>query len=478
MFPAWRNELRVARRAVQEGRWEEAADMLAGESLREFLPAKRLSQKLAAQFVDRAAQRLGGAGESSAGWRDLKQAARLAPVDAEVQRLRQREATRRMNRVYELLLAGAPGDGLAELDRMERRNLGGDDRRQLQLVARRLAEADAATREGSFAAAATVVDRAAGMLPQAAPAALAKRLRQVAANFRAQGKQCDKSTSEMHAAVGAEDWSRVMALAAELLQLSPRHAAARAARRKAWQAVGMEVTQAYAPGPTSPHRGAARAAELLRSTRPGAKGSHVDTAVVDRQRGPRFVAWIDGVGGFLVCLGNEIVLGQPSSSGDADVPILADLSRRHAVIRREGESYVLSPIHEVSINGQATPGPMVLRHGDVIRLGASTELRFRRPHALSATAVLDRLSGHKVEPAVDGIVLMGESCVLGPQSHCHVHCRPWENDLVLFRRGDELAFRAAGPFEMDGRTFAAEAPVRWGARIEGEDFGLCFEELA
>ncbi|MAT68389.1 MAG: hypothetical protein CMJ58_02590 [Planctomycetaceae bacterium] len=474
-------ELRGARRAMREGRWDEAAAMLTADSLREFLPAKRLSQKVAAHLLARAAQRLGGAGESSAGWRDLRQAAQLAPVDAQIEQLRRSEAQRRMNRVYELLLAGSPGDGLAELDRMERRNLGGDDRRQLQLVARRLAEADAATREGSFVTAADVVDKAAGMLPGAAPAALGKRLRQVAANFRAQSKQCDQLSADMHAAVSQEDWQGVLKLATELLEMSPRHAAAKRARRKAWQAVGMEVTQAYIPSRLAPVRdaGANRlSVKLSPSTRPGAKGSHVDTAVSTRDRGPRFIAWIDGVGGYLVCLGDEIVLGQPSSTGEADVPILADLSRRHAVIRRDGESYVLAPIHSVSLNGAEITGPTVLRPDDVIRLGDSAEFRFRRPHALSSTAVLERQSGHKIEPAVDGIVLMGESCILGPQSHCHVHCRPWDHDLVLFRRGRELSFRAAGPFEMDGRTFAADAPVVWGARVEGEDFGLCFEELA
>jgi len=64
----------------------------------------------------------------------------------------------------------------------------------------------------------------------------------------------------------------------------------------------------------------------------------------------RIVAWIDGVGGFLICLGEEVVLGQPSVAG-ADIPVLADLSRRHATIRREGESYVLTPANRVSIDG-------------------------------------------------------------------------------------------------------------------------------
>ena len=87
MFPAWRLQLRSARRAVADGRWDEAAEMLASESLREFLPAKQLSQDLAGQLVERARSRMAN-GQSQAGWQDLNQAARLGAAEAEVGRVR------------------------------------------------------------------------------------------------------------------------------------------------------------------------------------------------------------------------------------------------------------------------------------------------------------------------------------------------------------------------------------------------------
>ncbi|MHC4176980.1 MAG: FHA domain-containing protein, partial [Planctomycetota bacterium] len=54
----------------------------------------------------------------------------------------------------------------------------------------------------------------------------------------------------------------------------------------------------------------------------------------------RFMLWVDAVGGFWVCLADEITLGQPVRAGLADVPILADISSRHARIRRDGEGYL------------------------------------------------------------------------------------------------------------------------------------------
>jgi hypothetical protein len=199
--------------------------------------------------------------------------------------------------------------------------------------------------------------------------------------------------------------------------------------------------------------------------------------VTDRIPGKRLVAWIDAVGGFLVCLGDEIVLGQPAADGAVDVPFLADLSRRHAIIRREGEAYVLTPLQSTSVDGQPVKESAILRDKSVINLGGAVELRFRKPHALSNTAVLGILSHHKTEPAVDGIVLMSESCILGPQSHSHVRCRDWTSDLVLFRRGDELMCRTHAPLEVDGRTCVGQAALDGNCRIESEEFSLSLEEI-
>jgi hypothetical protein len=159
------------------------------------------------------------------------------------------------------------------------------------------------------------------------------------------------------------------------------------------------------------------------------------------------------------------------------VPFLADLSRRHAIIRRDGEAYVLTPLSRTTVDGQPAGESVVLRDKCVVKLGDSVELRFRKPHALSNTAVLENLSHHRTEPAVNGIVLMSESCILGPQPHSHVRCRGWEHDLVLFRRGGELMCRTHAPIEVDGQTCVGQAAVSGDCRIESEEFALSLEEI-
>jgi len=181
------------------------------------------------------------------------------------------------------------------------------------------------------------------------------------------------------------------------------------------------------------------------------------------------------VGGYLLCLGDEVILGQPSA--EVDIPILADLSRRHASIRREGESYVLTPIHHMSVDGAALTGPTVLRNEALIELGPHVRMRLSKPHALSATAILTLDSHHKTEPAVDSIVLMSESCILGPREHSHIRCRNWNDDVVLFRRGEHLQLRSQASFEIDGEPADSEAVVRGNCRVEGKDFAMSFEEI-
>ena len=138
---------------------------------------------------------------------------------------------------------------------------------------------------------------------------------------------------------------------------------------------------------------------------------------------------------------------------------------------------MLTPVGRVAVDGVEVTGPTMLRDGAQILMGDAVRLTFRRPHALSATAVLQFDSHHKPKPAVDGVVLMSESCILGPKSHSHILCRDWGDDMVLFRHGEELRCRANRPMEVDGAAGIEQAAVTDHCRVEGEDFALSFEEI-
>jgi hypothetical protein len=192
----------------------------------------------------------------------------------------------------------------------------------------------------------------------------------------------------------------------------------------------------------------------------------------------RFMLWIDAVGGYLFCLGDSIVLGQSASGRQADVPIQADISRRHAQISRLHDGYVVEPLSgHVLVNGRSIHEAVLLSDGAEIALGSSVRLRFCKAHALSSSARLEMISGHRTVPQSDAVILMAESCVLGPKRQNHVVCRDWAGDVVLYRSDERLMCRAVEPIEVDGRRIEGRAAIGPGNRVAGSDFSFSVEAV-
>ncbi len=190
----------------------------------------------------------------------------------------------------------------------------------------------------------------------------------------------------------------------------------------------------------------------------------------------RILLWIDGVGGFLVCTGDRVLLGQAVPGNPVDVPILADVARRHVRIHRE-DRYLLEPLSDVWLRQRPVASMSVLSDGDIIRMGSGLELRFRQPHALSATARLEWVSQHRTCPRVDAILLMADTCVLGPRLHNHVVCRDWSQEVVLYRQGDDWMCRCRDGLEVDGRFGLGSQAVSWDSHVRGSDFSFSLERI-
>jgi len=196
------------------------------------------------------------------------------------------------------------------------------------------------------------------------------------------------------------------------------------------------------------------------------------------QNSDRFFLWIDAVGGYWVCLGEQVVLGQAGPSRTADVPILADLSPRHARVCRDGGGYLIEAFREVRVDGRKVDRLAALSRRNVIQLGGSVRLVFRRPHPLSATARLDFSSRHRTQPSVDAVLLMAETCVLGPKPYSHVLCPDWPTDVILYRHEDALYCRSRGVLEIDGVPWEGHGPVSRNSRVVGDWFSLSLEAIA
>jgi hypothetical protein len=192
-----------------------------------------------------------------------------------------------------------------------------------------------------------------------------------------------------------------------------------------------------------------------------------------------FLLWIDAVGGFWVCTGETVTLGQPDEgrNNSPDVPILGDLSHRHARIRRDGENYLIEAIRDVRIDGRPMVPLAALSDGCKVELGPSVRLRFRRPHALTGTARLEFASNHYTQPRVNAVILMADTCIIGPRPHSHIVCRNWTDEVILFKHDNELFCRTRGQMQIDGAYRRERSRLQYDSHVAGEGFSFSLESL-
>jgi hypothetical protein len=476
MFPSWRLHLHEARTALNQGRLDRACQVLARGEVRGFRQTEELTGEVAARFVARARQRLED-GDTRAGWHDLQLAEQLSAGAPGIDELRSEYAREALRHAADELAAGRTSAAQTILARLSARQMGGDSRRMLSTLADGLQQAERLLADGRGGESLQTVSLL-GEQPGAGDGTIESggreiQLAAVSARIALVRERCHQFitlSGELLAAMEESKWSEVLAKADQLLTIAPRDPIARRARREAWRAVGLDATVAFQPN----QKGAQVSLDHTRS--PRHTDGH-DETMPGQHNLHRFLMWVDSVGGYLVVTDDTIVLGQPAGGTPIAVPIRADLSRRHAVLRREGGNYVLDPLGPVKLDGQTISGPTVLGSQHVLELGQGVRMEFSRPHALSATARLTPLSHHRTEPRADAVILMADSCVLGPQAHSHIRCREWGTDLVLIARGGELSCRSTAPLTVDGNTAVGCHALKGTSRIEGDKLAMSFEPL-
>jgi hypothetical protein len=196
-----------------------------------------------------------------------------------------------------------------------------------------------------------------------------------------------------------------------------------------------------------------------------------------RSMSPPKILWIDGVGSYAICDQNEVTIGQAFPGNQVDLAIRGDLSRRAAIIRRHGEDHLIQPLQTVYVNGQEIDRAVLLHDGSSVSFGPRIVLKYVRPTQLSGTARLELQGNTRWQPLLSAALLMGESCLLGPEPNCHVVCPDWTTKLVLFRNGSEWLCRASesANLHVDGKPVRAPFPLISGQRIAGDEISMTLE---
>ena len=192
--------------------------------------------------------------------------------------------------------------------------------------------------------------------------------------------------------------------------------------------------------------------------------------------GSRHLLWIDGVGGFLLLTGQAVTIGGPSST--ADIQLLASLSRRHATIHRDDGGYLLEPHGPTRVNQQQAVELTELTDGVDITLGYTVQLGFHRPAVLSGSARLSFQSDHRPSHSLDGVVLVADTCLLGPGRDCHIRCSDWEDSVILIHRDQQWLIRSPRlALEVDGHRLRGESEIGNGQVVTGPDLRFHIEPL-
>lgn len=172
----------------------------------------------------------------------------------------------------------------------------------------------------------------------------------------------------------------------------------------------------------------------------------------------RWLLWVDGGGGFLVCGGERWTVGGAGGQAPPAVCVQADWPRYAGRIERLAEDYFWAP---------AAGDRVWLRCGDRLPIPGSAQLRFQRPSPLSGSATLQLDAPHRFVGHVDGVVLFRDTLLIGPSRGHHIRCPHAQRTWVLTRRQERWWAKPLGE--------SATTELVVGSRVNCDDVALTLE---
>jgi hypothetical protein len=102
-------------------------------------------------------------------------------------------------------------------------------------------------------------------------------------------------------------------------------------------------------------------------------------------------------------------------------------------------------------------------------LGESVKLRFRLPTIISGTARVEFVSDHRPARAVDAVLLMDDTCILGPSADSHIRCAGWNQTILLHRSGGQLCCKSRSDIYVDNKHAKSSMPLSDGSIVTSID---------
>src|SRR5436190_7665022 len=260
--------LRQAKEAIKNGRLEEAQRLLEQPSARGHRQAGELLLALARGYVERGERQL-KLDDHEGAWRNLLQAEALRTGEKSPDQLRQTLTRLGLAELRALLQAGETERAREAVGRLRQRNVRSPELQVLEEGLRLWLQAQDLAVRGDFGPALDAAGQAGRLL------GVNPRLQAFAATLAAHRDSFTELLGRLHEAAGGERWREVIELASQILGIAPQHEQALGLRQRAW-----------------------RALEPATVALGGEEGPKEEVGPVDPLP-PRFLLWIDGVGGYL-----------------------------------------------------------------------------------------------------------------------------------------------------------------------------------
>lgn len=507
--------LRQAQEAVAAKRPEDAHRALGPLLAEGDRRALKLAREIARAYAARARTALDQHTPEPA-WRDLVAAEGLNTGERVVGELRQELSKLAVAQARGMLEAGRPADAVAHVVRFRDRGVRLPELDRFEVAAQEWVLAEELADRGEFLRALDQTDRVAQKLPQ--PHTGIDRFR---AELDSRYARFRDALARLHDAGEHKRWREAVSVAGEVLAVAPENREAKEVRGRAW-AVAVPAANDLAPpvAPHGPHAngaspggsdvlsavrasafgGALGAMGAMETLGASARGANPDSGRTQVRPPPlpgpaasaflsssggagaaqlprRFLLWVDGVGGYLVCLANRVSFGQATADGPVDVPLFADVSRAHAEVTRDGEGYAIESGRQLRVNGTESKRT-VLSAGDRVTLGSNCQFLFHKPVAVSSSARLELTSGHRLPLAVDGVLLMGNELILGPGPDSHIELDV-PAPVVIYRSRDGLGVRVPQlRFSIDDRPCTDRAALPLPGFVSCEAFAFTIEPVS
>lgn len=433
--------------ALNLGRLDEACQWAKQPLVRAHQRAGDLLKQLTAALIVRGRKHL-QLKDRLAAWRDVQQAEAVGGVYQQTVELKQEVIDSSIHDIRAALDAGQPKRALELIGQLKECDARAPQLAGLEAVANAWLVAEDLVSHGELAQALARLD--------SVPWRPFRALAEWQVRLKEQHRVYHEHLEQLQEALEQRRWREVIRLADDLLVIAPQHQEVRRARTRAWK----ELEPPTLSYPAMPRE----------------KSPVPQAAPTEDETPRRLLLWIDGVGGYLVCLTPRVSLGQATAEAHVDVPIFADISRLQAYITRDAEGHILEAIRPTSVNDQ-TVEKALLRDGDWLRFSGKCQLSFRQPVTISSTALLHVSSRHRLPWAVDGIILLGETCLLGSSGDVHIQVPGMKKRVAIVRRRDGLAVQTAGEFDLDGDRCKDRAELSFRSTVTTEDLRFTLEPI-